>query len=96
MCTKGLPGSSEFRIFPEPKGSGMDWKKRSTEIIEQIKKRKMNPLQFGALHNNAKVSKEFSWKGYTRMLCTRLNSTADPGFAVTVGCPPEEWKGWKE
>jgi len=95
--TQGLLGSStEFRTLREPKAGGLDWKKRSKEIIQQIKKRGLNPLQYGAISQDAIVSNDFSWRGYTRMLCMRLNATTDPGLAVTVGCPPEEWKGWKE
>ena len=45
---------------------------------------------------NVEVSNDFSWRGYTRMLCSRLNTTTDPGLSVTVGCPPENWLGWRQ
>jgi hypothetical protein len=93
--TPGLPGVSN-RIYPDPKAGGLDWEKRSSEIVKQIKGRGLNPLQFGAIPDNTAVSHEFSWRGYTRMICSRLNSTTDPGLAVSCGCPPENWNGWKE
>ena len=95
-CTSGLPGSSNFRIFPDPVSGTLDWKKRSREIVSQIKKRGLKPEQFGAMNPNVEVSNEFSWRGYTRMLCARLNATTDPGLSVTVGCPAENWPGWRQ
>jgi hypothetical protein len=94
--TKGLPGSSNFRIFPDPIVGHLDWKKRSSEIITQIKKRGLRPAQFGAMDPKVEVSKDFSWRGYTRMMCSRLNATTDPGLSTTVGCPPENWIGWRQ
>ena len=93
--TPGLPGVSN-RTYPEPKSGGLDWEKRSKEIIKQLKARGLNPLQFGTIPDNIEVSHEFSWRGYTRMICSRLNSTTDPGLAISCGCPPENWNGWKE
>ena len=95
-CTSGLPGSSNFRIFPDPVSGHLDWKKRSSQIVSQIKKRGLRPAQFGAMDPKVKVSKDFSWRGYTRMMCSRLNATTDPGLSVTVGCPPENWHGWRQ
>jgi hypothetical protein len=95
-CTKGLPGSSNFRTFPDPVSGQLDWKKRSSQIITQIKKRGLRPAQFGAMDPKVQVSKDFSWRGYTRMMCSRLNATTDPGLSVTVGCPPENWAGWRQ
>jgi hypothetical protein len=94
-CTGGLPGSSINRIFPKPVSGNLNWEKRSKQIVQQIKKRGLDPLQFGAIPADAIVSDEFSWRGYTRMLCMRLNATTDPGLAVTVGCPKEDWEGWR-
>jgi len=92
----GLPGSSTERNYPQPKAGGLDWEEKSKQIREQIRRRGMNPVQFGALPEGATVSSDFSWRGYTRMICSRLNASMDPGLGVTVGCPPENWPGWKE
>ena len=45
--------------------------------------------------NNTKVSNEFSWKGYARMICTRLQATMDPSLPETCGCPAMDWPGWR-
>jgi len=44
---------------------------------------------------DTKVSNDFSWKGYTRMMCTRLQATMDPSLPETCGCPPMNWPGWR-
>ena len=95
-CTQGLPGSSNFRTFPDVTSGHLDWKKRSSQIISQIKKRGLRPEQFGAMPSDTEVGKDFSWRGYTRMMCSRLNATTDPGLSVTVGCPAENWNGWRQ
>jgi hypothetical protein len=94
-CTPGLPGVSN-RVYPTIKPAGLDWEVRSKEILKQVRKRGLDPLQFGAIAEDAIVSDEFSWRGYTRMLCMRLSATTDPGLSVTVGCPAENWPGWRE
>jgi len=43
---------------------------------------------------NATTSGDFSWKGYAKMICTRLAATMDTGLPVACGCPPGDWKGW--
>lgn len=92
----GLPGLATSRTLPTPKSGTLDWKQRSQEIKEQIRKRGLNPMNFGALPDDAVVSDSFSWRGYTQMMCSRLNTTMDPGLGVTVGCPPQNWSGWKD
>jgi hypothetical protein len=92
----GLPGSSMSRMLPEVKVGDLDWKQRSQQIKEQIRRRGMNPMDFGAMPDDVVVSNEFSWKGYTQMMCSRLNSTTDPGLPTTVGCPPQNWQGWRQ
>jgi len=92
--TPGLPGVSN-RIYPQPKSGEFDWEKRIKQILDQVKKRGLNPVQFGAIPDNVEVSNEFSWRGYARMICMRLNSTTDPGLAVSCGCPNEDWEGWR-
>lgn len=72
-----------------------DWKERAKDIESQIQKRGLSPRDFGVLPKDAAVSKEFSWKGYARMLCNRLQATMDPALPETCGCPPLDWKGWR-
>ena len=62
-------------------------------LVNQIKKRGLNPADFGVI--SQKVSDDFSWKGYTRMICTRLEATMDPSLPETCGCPPMNWPGWR-
>jgi hypothetical protein len=88
------------RLAPTPMDAGrgpshFDWKQRAKDIETQIKKRQLNPNDFGVMPEGTRVSNEFSWKGYTRMLCTRLQATSDPSLPETCGCPPLDWKGWR-
>jgi len=71
-----------------------NWKERALAIQEQVRQRGLNANDFGILPKNAKVSNDFSWKGYAQMVCTRLGATMDPGLPETCGCPPMDWKGW--
>jgi len=93
----GLPGisPSSARIVPELPPAHLDWKERAQQIKQQVTKRGLEPTDFGMLPENSDVSKEFSWRGYTQMVCSRLNATTDPGLAVSVGCPPRDWQGWR-
>jgi len=93
----GLPGTSNpsSRIFPPHPTGSIDWKQRSQQITEQIRKRGLNPTDFGAMPENVQVSDSYSWRGYTQMLCNRLNTTPDPGLSVSVGCPPNNCPGWR-
>lgn len=72
-----------------------DWKERAKQIEDQIKKRGLKGSDFGIMPDNSKVSQDFSWKGYCKMICTRLQATMDPGLPETCGCPPMDWKGWR-
>jgi len=83
---------------PQEAGRGpshFDWESRAKEIEGQVKKRGLHPKDFGINPPNTKVSKDFSWKGYARMICTRLQTTTDPSLPETCGCPPMDWKGWR-
>jgi len=71
-----------------------DWRRRSNDIIGQIRKREMNPADFGAMPMDAVVSNDFSWKGYTKMICTRLMATQQNKMDEMCGCPPQDWNGW--
>ena len=88
-------------MAPTPQDAGrgpshFDWKQRTKEIEDQVRKRRIRPEDVGMMPPNTVVSPEFSWKGYARMICTRLQAaTMDPALAVTCGCPPMDWKGWR-
>ena len=73
----------------------LDWKQRSTDICNAIQKRGYNPGDFGCLTNSASVSDTFSWRGYARMVCTRVGTVYDTGAPEAVGCPPLTWAGWR-
>jgi hypothetical protein len=90
----GLPGTSD-RVMPTPQAGNLDWKQRALEITQQIKKRGIDPMVYGAMPENTEVSPEFQWKGYTKMICSRTMANADPGFSQSVGCPPSDWVGWR-
>jgi hypothetical protein len=96
------PGNSnnnnyEKRFEPAPpnKSSHFDWHERANYICEAIQKRGMNPKDFGCLGNKEYVSENFSWRGYAKMICTRLGTSYDTGLPETCGCPPFNWAGWK-
>lgn len=95
--TTGLPGTSSRVQHDQshiPSGN-LDWKKRSQQISDQIRRRGLNPSDFGVLSSSDSVSDEFSWRGHVQMVCSRLNATTDPGLSETVGCPPRNWAGWR-
>jgi hypothetical protein len=89
------------RMAPTPGDEGrgpsrFDWKTRAKEIEGQVKKRGLNPKDFGIMPDSTtKVSNNFSWKGYAYMICTRLQATMDPALPETCGCPPMDWPGWR-
>ena len=88
------------RLAPTPMDAGrgpshFDWKTRAKQIEEQVKKRGLKPTDFGIMPKGTNVSNDFSWKGYARMMCTRLQTTMDPSLPETCGCPPMDWKGWR-
>jgi hypothetical protein len=73
-----------------------EWKTRAKQIREAIRMRGLDPTDFGALtlEQENQVSPSFSWRGYSKMICSRLANTMDPGLPETCGCPPEGWRGW--
>ena len=94
----GAPVTDHMAPTPKEAGRGpsqFDWKQRTKEIEDQVKKRGIRPEDVGMMPPNTKVSPDFSWKGYARMICTRLQATMDPALPVTCGCPPMDWKGWR-
>ena len=72
-----------------------DWKGRSQAITDNIGRAGMNPADYGCLEKGAAVSPGYSWRGYTKMICSRLATNADPAIPEQMGCPPVSWKGWR-
>lgn len=94
----GNPITDHLASKPSEYGRGpshFDWKQRAKEIESQVKKRGLKQSDFGIMSNGTNVSNEFSWKGYARMICTRLNATMDTGLPELCGCPPMDWRGWR-
>ena len=94
----GAPITDRLAQKPMDAGRGpshFDWKQRAKEIEDQVKKRGLKQSDYGMMPPNTKVSADFSWKGYARMICTRLQATMDPSLPETCGCPPMDWKGWR-
>jgi hypothetical protein len=79
---KGSPGS-------------FDWKARADQITENISRAGLNPADYGCLAKSAQVSRDYSWRGHSKMICSRLATNADPGIPEQMGCPPVSWKGWR-
>jgi hypothetical protein len=88
-------GKLENRLTPTGIPAKFDWMKKSAEICDEIRKRGLNPNDFGCMKPNNVVSSDFSWRGHARMVCTRLLTTPDPGLPETCGCPPLNWPGWR-
>jgi hypothetical protein len=72
-----------------------DWKGRAKAITENIKKAGLNPGDYGCLEDSSSVGSGFSWRGHSKMICSRLSTNADPGVPEQMGCPPVSWKGWR-
>ena len=72
-----------------------DWKEKSAQICDSIRKHGLDPKDFGCMDPSKQVSPDYSWRGNARMVCTRLLTTPDPGLPETCGCPPLEWPGWR-
>ena len=79
----------------QTKPSTLDWKQRSADICSQISKRGLNPGDYGCLHNPEEVDQNFSYRGYAKMICSRLQTNYDPGIPELCGCPPPTWVGWR-
>ena len=88
------------RLAPLPSDAGrgpsqFDWEKRAKDIEAQVMKRGLRAEDFGLRNPKNKVSEGFSWKGYARSICSRLQATMDPSLPETCGCPPLDWPGWR-
>lgn len=73
---------------------GFGWRERALALEEQIRKRGYQPSDFGCMAPHTKVQPDFSWKGYMKMICSRLQSVYDTGTPEECGCPPPDWNGW--
>lgn len=79
-----------------PKAPGhLDWKVKASSICDSIRKRGLDPHDFGCIKDTSKVGPDYSWRGNARMVCTRLLTTLDPGLPEVCGCPPVSWPGWR-
>ena len=72
-----------------------DWRQKSADICSSIKRRGLNPADFGCVSTSTRMGADYSWRGNARMVCTRLLTTPDPGLPQTCGCPPINWPGWR-
>lgn len=76
---------------------GFNWKARAENIYDNVKRAGMEPNDYGIdpeVYSNTQQS-DFSWRGYTKMVCSRLATNAEAGIAEKMGCPPASWKGWR-
>jgi len=78
----------------QSKPSRFNWKERAETICDQVKKRGLNPEDFGCIAKGSLMSPAYSWRGHTKMICGRLGTTMDPDLPIVCGCPPHGWKGW--
>ena len=85
-----IPGAEENNS----KVGGLDWKNRAATICEQVRLRGLDPLDFGCIAKGSAMSPAYSWRGHTKMICGRLESTMDPNLPVVCGCPPSNWPKW--
>lgn len=82
--------------FPEPEVGKFNWRDRASHICESVRMQGMEPGDFGCLANASKVGQDFSWRGYAKMVCTRLETTTNTGLPEVCGCPPVGWAGWRQ
>jgi hypothetical protein len=72
-----------------------DWRGRAEQICKQINARGLNSYDYGCIKSTDKIKANFSWRGYSRMICTRLATNYDPSIPELCGCPPPTWPGWR-
>ena len=77
-------------------GQPLNWKERATHICSQIDARGMKPGDFGCLADpEGDKYQGFSWRGYAKMVCSRLGTMYDTSIPELCGCPPPTWPGWR-
>ena len=89
----GIPTRSN--VTYSNNASPFDWQERAAFICDAVQKKGLNPKDFGCLRPDEYVSDDFSWRGYAKMICTRLGTSMDTGLPETCGCPPLTWSGWR-
>ena len=72
-----------------------DWRGRAEQICKQINARGLNSYDYGCMKSTDTIKANFSWRGYSRMICTRLATNYDPSIPELCGCPPPTWPGWR-
>ena len=85
--------SSNSAISTKPKK--FDWHERANFICDSIQKRGLNPGDFGCLKSSDYVGDDFSWRGYSKMICSRLGTSYDTGLPEVCGCPSFTLHGWR-
>jgi hypothetical protein len=91
--------TDEFANTPQEACRGpakFDWKKRSHEICRALKARGERVDDYGCMPENVQVGANFSYRGYSRMVCERVAANYDTGLGGLVGCPPLDWAGWRK
>lgn len=91
----GSGTETQLNLSQKSNASHLDWKKRSAEICSAIRKRGYEPGDFGCLESNQAVGDGYSWRGYARMVCSRLGTLYDTSAPEACGCPPATWTGWR-
>lgn len=74
----------------------LDWKERSQQICAAIAKRGYTPGDFGCFPADTPTQKNFSYRGYAKMICARLGTLYDTSAPEACGCPPPTWAGWRQ
>jgi hypothetical protein len=93
----GMGGAPRATTATSGPPQNLDWKERSKQICGQITARGMDPNDFGCLASPDTMKQEsFSWRGYARMVCNRLNTVYDTSVPALCGCPPPTWPGWRQ
>jgi len=95
-ATGGMEGQAGAQAGSQPGSPGhFNWEDRANQICEQIKKRGLNARDYGCLDSPNDVGENFSYRGYARMVCSRLETNYDPSIPGLCGCPPPTWAGWR-
>lgn len=95
--SQGYSRPSSSGLGSASASGGFDWKGRAEKIFDNVKRAGMNPYDYGMdedVYANA-INTDFSWRGYTKMVCSRLSTNAEQGMAEKMGCPPASWIGWR-
>ena len=75
--------------------SSFNWKKKATDLAAALQKMGLEPGDFGCLKPGTQVGPDYSWRGHSKMVCTRAATHSDPALPEQIGCPPINWPGWR-